>query len=42
MKGFLNLAALLLDNEMSDIDLKDSEGDTPLHWAVLLGNAPMV
>lgn len=42
MKGFLSLATLLLEDGMSDIDIRDYEGDTPLHWAVLLGNSPMV
>ena len=42
MKGFLSLATLLLEDDMSDIDFRDDEGDTPLHWAVLLGNSPMV
>lgn len=42
MKGFLDIAELLIENEMSDINSKDEESDTPLHWAVLLGNAPMV
>ena len=28
--------------EMSDINEEDDELDTPLHWAVLLGNAPAV
>mmetsp|Transcript_16457 Transcript_16457/g.22258 ORF Transcript_16457/g.22258 Transcript_16457/m.22258 type:complete len:88 (+) Transcript_16457:994-1257(+) len=27
---------------MSDINQKDYEGDTPLHWAVLLDNGPAV
>lgn len=27
---------------MSDINEKDYEGDTPLHWAVLLDNGPAV
>ena len=27
---------------MSDIDFRDDESDSPLHWAVLLGNLPMV
>ena len=27
---------------MSDIDFRDDESDSPLHWAVLLDNLPMV
>ena len=27
---------------MSDINKYDDKGDTPLHWAVLLDNGPMV
>ena len=42
MKGFKSIAALLLEEKMSDIDIKDDEGDTPLHWAILLDNRPMV
>ena len=33
---------MMLEDEMSDIDFRDYEGDTPLHWAVLLDNSPMV
>ena len=29
-------------DEMSDINEEDDELDTPLHWAVLLGNARAV
>ena len=32
----------MLEDEMSDIDYRDHEGDTPLHWAVVLDNSPMV
>ena len=32
----IDLATLLLDDGMSDIDQNDTEGDTPLHWAVVL------
>ena len=32
----------MLEEEMSDIDFRDDEGDTPLHWAVLLDNSAMV
>ena len=27
---------------MSDVNYQDEEGDSPLHWAVLLNNGPMV
>lgn len=42
IKGFITIAELMLQDEMSDINFRDYEGDTPLHWAVLLDNAPMV
>ena len=42
MKGFIDIAALLLKEEMSDIDFRDDESDSPLHWAVLLDNFHMV
>ena len=42
IKGYLDIAQQLLSNDMSDINEKDDEEDTPLHWAVLLGNTPVV
>lgn len=42
IQGFINIAKLLHEDEMSDINCKDKEGDTALHWAVLLNNLPMV
>lgn len=41
-KGYLELAEILLENEMSSVNYKDSEGDTALHWAVILGNSDAV
>ncbi|TNV74271.1 hypothetical protein FGO68_gene7239 [Halteria grandinella] len=38
IKGFLGVAELLSADGMSRIDTKDMIGDTPLHWAVMLGN----
>ena len=42
IKGYLEIAEQLLLNDMSDINEKDDEDDTPLHWAVLLGNTAAV
>ena len=42
IKGHLEIAEQLLMDEMSDINEEDDELDTPLHWAVLLGNAQAV
>ena len=42
IQGFVDIAALLLEDEMSDINCRDKQGDTALHWAVLLNNPPMV
>ena len=42
IKGFLDVADLLLENNLSSIDVKDYDGDSPLHWAVMLGNMKTV
>lgn len=36
VRGHLEVAQMLLQDEMSDIDYKDFEDDSPLHWAVVL------
>jgi len=36
IRGHLEIAEMLLDAEMSCIDIEDEESDTPLHWAVIL------
>ena len=41
-KGFTQIAELLLVDDMSTIDYKDNVADTPLHWAVILGNEQAV
>ena len=41
IKGYIEIAELLLQNKMSDINISDDDGDSPLHWAVLLGNESM-
>jgi ankyrin repeat protein len=38
IKGYLKIAKLLLYLNMSDIDYKDKQEDTPLHWAIILRN----
>lgn len=40
----MQIAAMLLEDQMSDIGGKFGRAmnDTPLHWAVLLDNKPMV
>jgi len=40
VKGFLDVADAL--EGLSSLDVKDMAGDTPLHWAVMLGNAKSV
>ena len=42
IKGFLEMAELLLVDEMSNINIKDSKDDTALHWACILGNEQAV
>ena len=42
VKGHLEMAELLLSDEMSDLDHQDEMEDTPLHWAVLLNNPSIV
>ena len=42
IKGHLEMAELLLNDEMSDIDHIDEMDDTPLHWAILLNNPRIV
>ena len=42
VKGHLEMAELLLCDEMSDLNHQDEMEDTPLHWAVLLNNPPIV
>ena len=42
IKGFIQIAGMMLEEEMSDIDVQDIQGDTPIHWAVMLDNAAMV
>ena len=41
-KGHLEIAELLLIDEMSDINHTDEMDDTPLHWAILLNNPKIV
>lgn len=41
IKGHLQMAQLLLRDQMSDINHKDEMDDTPLHWAVIL-NEPRI
>ena len=36
IRGHLEVAEMLLHDEMSLIDYKDYEDDSPLHWAVVL------
>ena len=42
IKGHLEMAELLLADEMSDVDHPDGMEDTPLHWAILLNSPRMV
>ena len=42
VKGFLSVAEQLAAEGMSRIDTKDMIGDSPLHWAVMLGNQKTV
>jgi len=36
IRGHLEVALMLLEDEMSSLDYKDYEDDSPLHWAVVL------
>lgn len=42
IKGHLDIAELLLENNNSNINVKDIELDTALHWAVILNNTKAV
>lgn len=38
----MDIAELLAEDGLSSLDVKDMAGDTPLHWAVMLGNLKTV
>lgn len=42
IKGHLEMAEVLLTDEMSNVDHTDEMDDTPLHWAILLNNPRIV
>ena len=42
IKGHLEMAELLLLDDMSNINHPDEMDDTALHWAILLNNPRMV
>ena len=42
LKGYKQMAELLLEDEMSDVNYPDEMEDTPLHWAVILDRPDIV